>query len=159
MAYLIDGNNLIGHSSPSDLKDPQSKFRLVSKLRKFQRQKKTRVLVVFDGSPDPDFLDEQFRSNRFSVIFPSFDQNADEVIKKIISKQTDLRRFFVVSSDHEIKNFARKKGAKSLSCKDFERELKSILKEHRESRADEKNVSPPSSFEIDQWLKIFKDKK
>ena len=93
------------------------------------------------------------------MIFPSFDQNADEVIKKIISKQTDLRRFFVVSSDREIKNFARKKGAKSLSCKDFERELKSILKEHRESRADEKNVSPPSSFEIDQWLKIFKDKK
>jgi predicted RNA-binding protein with PIN domain len=159
VAYLIDGNNFIGHSSPAELRDPQSKHRLVLKLQKFQRQKKTRVLVVFDGSPDPDFIDEKFRKKYFSVIFPSFDQNADEVIKEIISKQTDLRRFFVVSSDREIKNFAKAKGAKSLSCEEFERELKSMLKEHRESKADEKKVAPPSSLEINQWLKIFKNKK
>lgn len=159
MAYLIDGNNFIGHSSPAELRDPQSKHRLVSKLQRFQRQKKTRVLVVFDGNPDSDFIDERFRKKYFSVLFPSFDQNADEVIKEIISKQTDLRRFFVVSSDREIKNFAKAKGAKSLNCKEFERELKSALKEHRESQAEEKKVAPPSSFEINQWLKIFKNKK
>jgi len=159
VAYLIDGNNFIGHSSPAELRDPQSKHRLVSKLQRFQRQKKTRVLVVFDGNPDSDFIDERFRKKYFSVLFPSFDQNADEVIKEIISKQTDLRRFFVVSSDREIKNFAKEKGAKSLSCEEFERELKSALKEHRESQAEEKKVAPPSSFEINQWLKIFKNKK
>jgi predicted RNA-binding protein with PIN domain len=159
VAYLIDGNNFIGHSSPAELRDPQSKHRLVSKLQRFQRQKKTRVLVVFDGNPDPDFIDEKFRKKYFSVIFPAFDQNADEVIKEIVSKQTDLRRFFVVSSDREIKNFAKTKGAKSLSCEEFERELKSALKEHRESQAEEKKVVPPSSFEINQWLKIFKNKK
>lgn len=159
MAYLIDGNNFIGHSSPAELRDPQSKHRLVSKLQRFQRQKKTRVLVVFDGNPDPDFIDEKFRKKYFSVIFPAFDQNADEVIKEIVSKQTDLRRFFVVSSDREIKNFAKTKGAKSLSCEEFERELKSALKEHRESQAEEKKVAHPSSFEINQWLKIFKNKK
>ncbi len=159
MAYLIDGNNFIGHTSPAELRDPQSKHRLVSKLQRFQRQKKTRVLVVFDGNPDPDFIDEKYRKKYFSVIFPPFDQNADEVIKEIISKQTDLRRFFVVSSDHEIKNFAKAKGAKSLNCEEFERELKSILKEHRESQAQEKKVAPPSSLEINQWIKIFKNKK
>jgi predicted RNA-binding protein with PIN domain len=159
VAYLIDGNNFIGHSSPAELRDPQSKHRLVSKLQRFQRQKKTRVLVVFDGNPDSDFIDERFRKKYFSVLFPSFDQNADEVIKEIISKQTDLRRFFVVSSDREIKNFAKEKGAKPLSCEEFERELKSALKEHRESQAEEKKVAPPSSFEINQWLKIFKNKK
>ncbi len=93
------------------------------------------------------------------MIFPSFDQDADDAIKEIISKETDLRRFFVVSSDREIKNFAKAKGAKSLSCKEFERELKSALKEHRESQAKEKKAPPPSSLEIDQWLKIFKKKK
>ena len=159
MAYLIDGNNFIGHSSPAELRDPQSKHRLVSKLQRFQRQKKTRVLVVFDGNPVSDFIDERFRKKYFSVLFPSFDQNADEVIKEIVSKQTDLRRFFVVSSDREIKNFAKAKGAKALSCEEFERELKSALKEHRESQAEEKKVAPSSSFEINQWLKIFKNKK
>jgi len=159
MAYLIDGNNFIGHSSPAELRDPLSKSRLVFKLLKYQRQKKTRVLVVFDGTPDPDLTGEELRKKNFSVIFPSFDQNADEVIKDIISKQTDLRRFFVVSSDREIKNFAKTKGAKPLTCKEFERELKSILRKYRESQSEEKKVTLPSSFEIDQWLKIFKNKK
>lgn len=159
MAYLIDGNNFIGHSSPADLKDPQSKHRLILKLQMFQRQKNTRVIVVFDGSPDPDLSGKKFRKKKFSVIFPFFDQNADEVIKKIISQQTDMRRFFVVSSDREIKNFAKRKRAKPLTCKEFERELKLALKELRESRAEEKNIPSPSSFEIDQWLRIFKDKK
>lgn len=159
MAYLIDGNNFIGYSSPSELRDHQSKHRLVSKLQRFQRQKKTRVLVVFDGNPALDFVDEKFRKKRFSVIFPAIDQNADDVIKEIISKQTDLRRFFVVSSDREIKDFAKSKGAKSLNCEEFEKELKSTLKEHRESQAEEKKVAPPSPFEINQWLKIFKNKK
>lgn len=159
MAYLIDGNNFIGHSSPEDLRDPQSKYRLISKLQRFQRQKNTRVIVVFDGKPDPDLSGEKYRGKKFSVLFPFFDQNADEVIKKIISQQTDMRRFYVVSSDREIKNFTKRKGARPLTCEEFERELKLVLKELRESRADEKNVPSPSSFEVDQWLKIFKDKK
>lgn len=132
---------------------------LVSKLQRFQHQKKTRVLVVFDGAPDLNLIGENYQRKNFSVLFPSFDQNADDAIKEIISKQTDLRRFFVVSSDREIKDFAKTKGAKSLSCEEFERELKSVLREHRKSLEEEKNVTPPSSFEINQWLKIFKDKK
>lgn len=159
MAYLIDGNNFIGYSSPADLRDPRSRYRLVSKLQRFQRQKNTRVIVVFDGNPDPNLSGEKYRGGKFSVIFPFFDQNADEVIKKTISRQTDRRRFYVVSSDREIKNFARRKGAKPLTCEEFERELKRALKEHKESQADKKNVSPPTSFEVDQWIKIFKDKK
>jgi len=159
VAYLIDGNNFIGHISAPALRDPQSKHHLISRLRKFQKQKRTRVLVVFDGPPDPDLLSEQFREKNFSVIFPLPEQNADKIIKKIISRETDLRRFFVVSSDREIKNFAKSKGAKPLSCKDFDRKLKSTLKEHREYLEEEKRQDTPSSLEVKQWLKIFKDKK
>lgn len=159
MAYLIDGNNFIGHFSPADLRDPQSKSILVSKLQRFQRQKNTRVLVVFDGAPDLNLIGKNYQRKKFSVIFPSFDQNADDTIKEIISKQTDLRRFYVVSSDREIRDFAKAKGAKTLSCEEFERELKSALRELKKSQEEEKNVTPPSSLEINQWLKIFKDKK
>ncbi len=115
--------------------------------------------MVFDGNPDPDLSNEKYRGKKFSVIFPFFEQDADEVIKKIISQQTDMRRFYVVSSDREIKNYAKRKGARPLTCEEFERELKVALKENKESRTEEKNVPPPTSFEVDQWLKIFKDKK
>ncbi len=159
MAYLIDGSNFIGYLSPAHLKDPKTKYSLASRLFIFQRTKKTRVLLVFDGPADLNLIGKRFQKKRFSVLFPPQDQNADRVIKKIISKQTDLRRFFVVSSDREIKDFAKSKGAKSMSCKEFYQEFKTVLKEHKKSQELEKTFDPPSPLETNQWLKIFKEKK
>jgi len=156
VAYLIDGNNFIGYTSPHNFRDPQNRYDLVYKLRIFQHLKRTRVLLVFDGIPDPSLTGEKFNEKAFSVIFPHGGQNADEIIKEIILKQSDLRRFFVVSSDREIKSFAKTRRANSLSCKEFARELKTILKDHRKSLETEKEVTPPSPLEINQWLNIFK---
>ncbi len=159
MAYLIDGSNFIGYTSPRSLKDPQAKYRLVSRLFIFQRLKKTRVLLVFDGNPDLNLVGETFQKKKFSVIFPPPGGSADETIKEIISKQTDLRRFFVVSSDREIRRFARSKRARSLSSKEFNRELQTAMKEYKKSQEIEKEATPLSPLETNQWLKIFKDAK
>jgi predicted DNA-binding protein (UPF0278 family) len=63
----------------------------------------------------------------------------------------------VVSSDREIKNFARSKGAKSLDNREFNRQLKKALKEYRKLRADEKNASLPSPLEVSFWMDIFRE--
>ncbi len=159
MTYLIDGNNYIGYSSSFNLRDPRSKYELVSKLLVFQKLKKTRVLLVFDGKPDLNLVNERFQEKKFSIFFPLSGQNADAVIKEIISRQTDFRKFVVVSSDREIKSFAKAKGASILNANDFDRELKTALKKHLKFLETEKNVSTPSPLEIDQWLEIFKNKK
>ena len=157
MPYLIDGNNLLGYSSPSSVKDSQAKHDLVLRLKTFQRLKRTRVILVFDGYPNLNLPLKTYRGKRFSVLFPPPDQNADQIIKEIILKQSDQRRFFVVSSDREIKNFAQAKGAKAVSCKDFSRQLGKALREAKKAREEEKKVSSPSPLEVDQWLEIFKD--
>ncbi|UCC40996.1 MAG: NYN domain-containing protein [Candidatus Aminicenantes bacterium] len=159
MTYLIDGNNYIGFTSSFNRKDPRSKYELVSKLLVFQQLKRTRVILVFDGVPDLNLLDERFQRKNFSVVFPPSGQNADSIIKEIILKQTDLRRFFVVSSDREIKNFAKAKRAHALSSKDFDRELKTKLREYKRHLQNEKRVSSPSPLEMNQWLEIFNNKK
>jgi len=115
--------------------------------------------MVFDGTPDLNLIGEKFQKKNFSIIFPPSDQNADGIIKEIISKQTDLRRFYVVSSDREIKRFAKAKGAIPISSKEFNRELQTALKEHRKSLEIEKKFTSLSPLEVDQWLKIFKNKK
>jgi hypothetical protein len=46
-----------------------------------------------------------------------------------------------------------------MSCKEFNREFKTALKEHKKSQELEKTFAPPSPLEINQWLKIFKAKK
>jgi predicted RNA-binding protein with PIN domain len=158
MAYLIDGNNLIGHTSSYNLKDPRSKYEIVSKLIIFQRTKKTKVILVFDGAPDPSLLDKKLQTERFSIIYPVEGESADDAIGKIILKQTDRRRFFVVSSDREVQNFARAKGAKSLSCNEFNKELKRELKEYKKLMEETKKVTSLSDLEVKHWLEIFKSK-
>jgi hypothetical protein len=65
----------------------------------------------------------------------------------------------VVSSDREIKDYARKEGAKPLTCVEFNKELKSVLKKHKKQRELEKNVDFPSPLEVDHWIDIFTTKK
>lgn len=158
MAYLIDGNNLLGYYSPAAIKDPRSKYELILKLQIFQRIKRTRIILVFDGYPDPNLKSKQLRDNKIFVFYPPPDQNADQKIKEVILKQTDLRRFNVVSSDRDIKNFARSKGAKTLGCEEFSQQLEKALKKHKISKEKEKKVTSPSPLEINQWLEIFKKK-
>jgi len=159
VAYLIDGNNLIGYISPEHLRDPKTKLSLISNLLIFQRFKRTKIYVVFDGTPDPDLIDKDLQKKALSVLFPDIDENADLVIKRMIEKQTDLRRFYVVSSDREIRNFAKAKGAKSLRCDEFSKLLRSVLKRYKKSLEAKKEDISLSPLEVDHWLHIFESKK
>lgn len=155
MPYLIDGNNLIGHMPNLELDDPGSKRRLVEQLAIFQAAKKTKVILVFDGPMDPDLFGDQVRKKKFTILWPNMDENADSIIKKQVRKQTDLRRFYVVSNDREIQTFARKKRAKTIDCKEFQKRLRKALKEYRESRSMNKTDIVLTSLELDHWMDIF----
>lgn len=157
MPYLIDGNNLIGHIPFLELSDPKSKNRLVAQLRTFQEAKKTKIILVFDGHPDPDLYGEKFRSKEFSIIWPDREESADTVIKQCIKKQTDLRHLHVVSSDREIKAFAVANKAHVLDCGEFHKLLIAVLKKSKEAKAMNKEDINLSPLEVDHWLEIFGD--
>jgi len=159
MAYLIDGNNFIGHTSRLAQRDPRSKRELTAKLWIFYKMTRSRIFLVFDGPPDPKISEQKFPEGSFSVIFPDMDENADSVIKDIISQQEVLKKFNVVSSDRELKDYARQQGAKSMTCEEFNKELKSALKKHRKQRELEKHVRIPTPLEVEQWIDIFATKK
>lgn len=159
MAYLIDGNNLIGYLWPSRLRDPKSKYILISQLLIFKRLKKTKIYLIFDGPPLPDMEIDKLQKKSLTVIFPALEENADQVIKRIIEKQTYLRRFFVVSSDREIRRFTKAKGAKSIDSREFRRLLKTSLKEYRKSLEMKKEEIILSPLEVDHWREIFERRK
>lgn len=155
MPYLIDGSNLIGHIPTLELRDPKSKHRLVAQLLAFQVIKKTKIFLVFDGPPDHDLLEKNPHRSDFAILWPNQEESADTLISQWVQKQTDLRHFYVVSSDREIKTFARESGAKILDCKEFHKLLKTALKEYKESQAMEKEDITLSPLELDHWLEIF----
>jgi predicted RNA-binding protein with PIN domain len=157
MPYLIDGSNLIGHSPHLTLMDPRSKRRLAAQLAIFQATKRTKLTLVFDGPPDNELVGERFRRKEFSILWPDMDESADTVIKRQVEKQTDMRHFYVVSSDREIKSFVKECGAKSMDCEEFHKLLKTTLEEYKESIAMDKEDISLSPLEVDHWQKIFGD--
>lgn len=158
MPYLIDGNNFIGHIHPEDLRKPQRKQALIAQASIFQRLKKTKVYLVFDGPPPNSMEEASSTRKRFFVLYPSFSNNADVLIKEIISKQSDRRHFFVVSQDRDIRSFAKNNGAKVLSCKDFRRLLKEALKKYKKIQEMQKDILSPTPLEVTHWMEIFKGK-
>jgi predicted RNA-binding protein with PIN domain len=159
MAYLVDGNNFIGFTSPHELRDPRSKYSLIAKLLIFNKIQKAKIIVVFDGSPDPEITDQNFPERSLTVLYPDRGQKADVAIKDIISKRARERRFYVVSSDREIKDHARTNGIKPLSCEEFNKQLKAVLKENKALKEMDKETRLPSPLEINHWVDIFKKKR
>jgi predicted RNA-binding protein with PIN domain len=159
MAYLVDGNNFIGHTSPYELRDPRSKYSLVAKLLIFNKIQKVKIILVFDGPPDPEITEQNFPDRSLTVLYPDIGKNADGIIKDIISKRARERRFYVVSSDREIKDCARKNGIKPLSCEEFNKQLKVVLKENKDLKEMDKEAHFPSPLEINHWIEIFRKKR
>jgi predicted RNA-binding protein with PIN domain len=158
MGYLIDGNNLLGHIFPHELRDRRSRYILVSRLLAFQKVKKSRIELVFDGPPDQDLADIHSQKKKFFVHFAWPGQKADDIIKEVIARQKDFRQFFVVTSDRELKDFAKAKGAKTLTAKEFASLLKKVRREHRAAAELEKKTTTLSPFEIRLWLDTFAKK-
>lgn len=158
MAYLIDGNNFLGRTISPVYRDPQHRYDLARRLLIFQRVTRSRVILVFDGPPDPRLLEAEAPGGKFSVLFPPPGETADAVIKDLLASLKDLRRFFLVSSDRELRAFARSRGARVLTCAEFDGMLKEAVKANRRSREMSKTTEKHSPLELDLWSEVFTKK-
>ena len=157
MAYLIDGNNLLGRIAPHELRERSGRDGLVVRLLAFQRVTRARIHLVFDGNPEEAPTDIPVNA-KFTIHYPGAGQSADDVIRDMIARQTDRRRFFVVSSDRAIRELAKKRGLESVTSDVFARELKAAIKEGKKRRELEKKTESPTGLEIDLWDEVFRSK-
>lgn len=155
MAYLIDGNNFLGRTIPPAYRDPQHRYDLARQLLIFQHVTRSRVILAFDGPPDPKLTEADVPSRKFSLLFPPRGTSADALIKDLLDSLTDLRRFFLVSSDRELQAAARKRGARVLTCGEFKAMLREALKKYRRSAEMSKTTEKPSPLEVDLWSDVF----
>jgi len=159
MPYVIDGNNLIGFSPDIDYDDPESRIKLIDLVKKYQSVKKNNIILVFDGEPEngPHY---QKYSNKFRIIYPNYGESADEVIKKILMEFSNLNDVIVITSDRELRQYSKDKGAKVINSIEFYHEIKRVSKLYKKKRISDKRINIKlSEKEIDNWLKIFNDEK
>jgi predicted RNA-binding protein with PIN domain len=155
MPYIIDGNNLIGSSPDIGIDDPQGREKLIVLVEKYQNRKKNNIILVFDGEPK-DSAYETKVNNKLKVVYPRYGESADITIKNILDDYNNFKDVVLITSDRELKTFAKKKGAKTVNSIEFYYELKRVYKLHNKVEKNKKKIDiEVSSNEVDHWMKIF----
>lgn len=161
MRYLIDGYNLLhalgllaGKAAPGELE--QARRRLLGLLRKAHGERAVDVTVVFDaaGASRGTATAQEYRG--IQVRF-AHRQEADDLIKQYIRKESAPRGLTVVSDDHRIRQAARRRRCLVLGCGGY---LDQIDPQRRPRPSGPDAPAKPEGSapaETEHWLREFAD--
>lgn len=156
MHYLIDGHNVIGQSRTIRLHDPDDEQQLLSALHRWLlRTGKHRITVVFDGGTYHAHRAPSFPG--VEAIFARSPQDADERLKRLITRIAEPKRYRLVTSDRAIIAVAQPRGIEIVNAATFAAQLD---QPDRPSRSPGKLAKPRpepklSRAEVDRWLAEF----
>ncbi|WP_456432350.1 NYN domain-containing protein [Thermosulfuriphilus sp.] len=126
---IVDGYNLIRQSPQLRAAEAEAiesgREALLELLWRYKKVKGHQITVVFDawGSPEAKRQRQIIRGIR--VIYSRAGERADEVIKEMAKRERE--RAVVVTSDREIRQYAERFGAASISSPEFEARLEMAI--------------------------------
>ena len=145
--YIIDGNNLIGkikNLKSLFQKDKQaSGEKLVLILERYFIRKKAKVTLHFDG-----FENDPIKSSKIKITY-SGNRTADENIKDQIERSKNRTNLIVVSSDNNLREFARVCACERIKSEVFAKQL------YSSQSNDEENDRIQSIDNPDEFKKLF----
>lgn len=150
MAYIVDGNNVMGQTPGWHRDKAGARRRLLEQLADFARAKQARITVVFDGAPDSTAPEgSAFRGVK--VLYADRGSDADTRIVRLVDSSTDRRGITVVTSDRQLALSVRSSGATVVRSGEFRKEVERALA--RPSPADE--GKPFEIHDVNAWLRYF----
>gem|GEM_PF-1278025 len=152
MPIIIDGYNFIGRSRRLRIEDPDCREKLIQSLIEYCRLRKKEVIVVFDGAYLGHRVNRKRTYGRMTVIYSSGGSNADEEIEKLVRRNQQKKQLHIVTSDNEVRDYARSLGAKVTRSEEFERDMEKTFARNRDPK---KRARPLSKKELEAWIKIF----
>ena len=137
---IIDGYNLIRQSASLSPLDEQDillgREALMDKLAAYRKIKHHPITVVFDGQNSPALAQQRRRQKGISIRFSPKRTSADEVIKRMASRERE--KALVVSSDRDVIDYAASCGAATISAQEFEAKIEIAAHlEHHDDETDE----------------------
>ena len=157
MPYLIDGNNLLGSwggpAVPGD-----GRHEVVRRVSAFCRAKGARATIVFDGAPLRAELADQ-HLGAVTVRFPAQGLDADSLIRTILDAVDRPGDWIVVTSDKPVYSYARTRGARALSAREWNELGRQEGRAPRSLVArDRATDKPDRETDVEGWLKRFSGK-
>ena len=183
LLLLVDGYNVLAPAAPpgqSGLRSPsdaswlqRERMQLIQRLRRhLSDELRSRTCVVFDAANPPADRPAEFVIDGMQIRFAVGYPEADDLIEELIAQHSAPKRLAVISSDHRIQAYGRRRGCTPLDSQPWLDALmdgKVELAPHvtvRSSRdtagasgagrggaAEKPSVQDAS--EVDQWLREF----
>lgn len=145
--YIVDGNNLIGKislTSKLQKKDKQAaREKLAHLIERYFSGKSVRVIINFDG-----YANKKINISKAVIIY-SDGQQADAKIKAQIEEESNKRNIVLVSSDNNLREFAKVCGCTIMLSEDF---AKAVLKVNK---ANDEEVKIQEINDPEVFKKIF----
>lgn len=155
MPFLIDGHNLIPRVPGMNLNELDDEMRLIQMLQDYARIEQTSLEVYFDKGAAGHIGTRQ--GGRVKTVFVSSRIIADEqIIKRIRSLGSSVRNWVVVTSDRRIQVEAKAVRAGVMDSGDFALKMMTALEIQEDAGANLPEMSPG---EVDEWMKLFQNKK
>jgi predicted RNA-binding protein with PIN domain len=165
LRLIIDGYNFIGGTNGLASSMQVERERLIARLSEYERERKIPICVVFDGWKEGSLSQTFEMKQGIEVIFSRLGEKADQVIIRFMSQLKE--RCIVVSSDREIRDYADRVGATSLTVREFQRKLDQSgqlvspeeMNEEQEELPKEKKKGNPNKLSKKERAKNIKLKK
>ena len=153
MPYLIDGHNLIPKLGLR-LDSMDDEMELIAILQEFCRLERRQVEVFFDGAPTPHAGTRKLGA--VTAHFVRLGATADNAIRnRLKNLGKSAKNWTVVSSDRQVQAEARAALAEVISSDSFA----GVLKQSRNSAPKPNNERKLSQKEVDDWLKLFEERR
>ena len=170
-SYVIDGYNLL-HAmgvllgkvvGPQGLEKARQK--LLTSLAEAFGSDAGKLTVVFDAAAAHAVAHAEQTIHGIRVLFAVADQEADDLIERLITQHPHPRHLAVVSDDHRLQRAARRRHAQDMSCGEFldvvDRQRQPVEGEGpqpppaKEGPTEEARQMKPSRAETQHWLAEF----
>ena len=173
MDIIVDGYNVIfkiselGYTTEKcDIEVLRNRF--LAMLEQYKEKRKHKLIVVFDGQGAGN--SSGIRPAGIDVVFSRQDLDADEEIKRMVSRSDNPRNITVITSDRDIEQYVKKYGCKVVDAMSFYIDIKKKVShtqvaEQEDGRFknedDDEPISKylgPSKSEAQYWLNVFSNK-
>ena len=150
MAYIVDGNNVMGQTPGWHRDKTKARRQLLEQLADFAKAKKARVTAVFDGAPD-SMMPEGSAFRGVKVLYADRGSDADTRIERLVESSPNKRGLTVITSDRRLASAVRSSGATVIRSGEFRKQMENVLASS--SQADDgKQVEVG---DVNGWLRYF----
>jgi len=164
MTVIIDGYNVLMQTSllprrlaPGDLEKARRAL-LAVMARCLDEPQRRQTIVVFDAKDRPRGAVDQWTHDGIRVCFAVHDAEADDLIERLIRRDSNPDQLVVVSNDRRLRQAAKRRGARSVEAIDWWTQLmrSQPTGESAAPPEAEPGIEPPlGRDEVENWLAEF----